>query len=242
MGRRFIAVALLAASWSCPSRRPVRSFTTTTRSPGNRRARRVQSRVAQHRAVLRVSYNLFVTARHQQVSRGPNSNVPPAPARWVVLREKTTGTSPGFTARATPTTRPGSCSSIRRNIQGRAPPDVEIATKLFWALGYNQVETFITTFDPAHVTIDPSATIRLESIGRPDATQEGMRARARTRRAVGASGQDTYRASSPGRDRRQSHRQLPLRRHPIWQGRSQRPRPARAPARTSRAARLPGRG
>ena len=46
--------------------------------------------------------------------------------------------------RATPTARPGSCSSIRPSIPEASTADVEIATKLFWALGYNQVETFIT--------------------------------------------------------------------------------------------------
>jgi hypothetical protein len=40
---------------------------------------------------------------------------------------------------------------------------VVIATKLFWALGYNQVETFLTTFDPARAVIDPSATMRRPS-------------------------------------------------------------------------------
>ena len=35
---------------------------------------------------------------------------------------------------------------------------VEIATKIFWALGYNQVEMFISTFDPQKVVIEPGAT------------------------------------------------------------------------------------
>jgi len=35
-----------------------------------------------------------------------------------------------------------------------------MATKFFWALGYNQVESFITTFDPKKATLDPKATIR----------------------------------------------------------------------------------
>ena len=35
-----------------------------------------------------------------------------------------------------------------------------MATKIFWALGYNQVESFLTTFDPKKMTIDPKASIR----------------------------------------------------------------------------------
>ena len=37
---------------------------------------------------------------------------------------------------------------------------VVMATKIFWALGYNQVESFLTTFDPKHMDFDPKATIR----------------------------------------------------------------------------------
>ena len=37
---------------------------------------------------------------------------------------------------------------------------VVMATKFFWALGYNQVESFLTTFDPKHMEFDPKATIR----------------------------------------------------------------------------------
>ena len=37
---------------------------------------------------------------------------------------------------------------------------VAVASKIFWALGYNQVESFLTTFDPAKSSIDPQATIR----------------------------------------------------------------------------------
>jgi len=35
-----------------------------------------------------------------------------------------------------------------------------MATKFFWALGYNQVESFLTTFDPERMEVDPEATIR----------------------------------------------------------------------------------
>ena len=47
-----------------------------------------------------------------------------------------------------------------------------IATKLFWALGYNQVETFLTTFDPKRAEIDPKATVR-----RPSGDADAVHAR-----------------------------------------------------------------
>jgi hypothetical protein len=37
---------------------------------------------------------------------------------------------------------------------------VAVASRMFWALGYNQVELFLTSFDPKNVEFDPKATIR----------------------------------------------------------------------------------
>ena len=37
---------------------------------------------------------------------------------------------------------------------------VVMATKFFWAFGYNQVESFLTTFDPKRMEIHPEATFR----------------------------------------------------------------------------------
>ena len=54
--------------------------------------------------------------------------------------------------------RPGSSSSIPACFPEGATAAVEVATKIFWALGYNQVESFLTTFDPKRVEIDPKAT------------------------------------------------------------------------------------
>src|SRR4029078_3872551 len=79
-------------------------------------------------------------------ARGPIVGAPPDPSKWVVIREKTSGAHPGFTA---------------RDAKGQTwflefdPPEypagatgaVVMATKIFWALGYNQVESFLTTLD-----------------------------------------------------------------------------------------------
>ncbi len=49
-----------------------------------------------------------------------------------------------------------------------------IANKIFWALGYNQVESYITSFDPTHVQIDPKATARRPNGKRTQYTRDDM--------------------------------------------------------------------
>ena len=57
-----------------------------------------------------------------------------------------------------------------------ATASVVMATKFFWALGYNQVETFLTTFDPAHVEFDPDATLKRPSGTRTPFTRDDLNA------------------------------------------------------------------
>jgi hypothetical protein len=88
--------------------------------------------------------------------RGPVSGAPPDPSRWIIWREKTSGSHPGITAKdangATwflefdPPYYPNAATA--------APV---INSKIFWALGYNQVESFLTTFDPRRMEIHPDA-------------------------------------------------------------------------------------
>ena len=49
-----------------------------------------------------------------------------------------------------------------------------VATKIFWALGYNQVESYLTTFDPKNVEIDPKATVRRPSGARTPFTRDDI--------------------------------------------------------------------
>ena len=127
-----------------------------------------------------------------QVARGINSDTRPAPEKWTLLREKSAGTNPGFTAR--------DANGQTWFLQFDAPEfpegstgDVEVSTKLYYALGFNQVETFITTFDPAHVEIDPKATVRRPNGKRTPFTQDDIN-RVLERSARNADG--TYRASA----------------------------------------------
>jgi hypothetical protein len=126
------------------------------------------------------------------IARGPNSDAPPAPEKWTLLREKSAGTNPGFTARDAN----GQTWFLQFDAQefpegGSA--DVEINTKLFWALGYNQVNTFITSFDPSRVVIDPKATVRRPSGARTAFTKDDIE-RVLERAARRPDG--TYRASA----------------------------------------------
>src|SRR5262245_22705010 len=94
-----------------------------------------------------------------EVVRGPNVGAPPDPSKWVVFRQKTVGVHPGVTA------KDANGETWFLEFDPEYYPEgatgaVVMATRFFSALGYNQVESFITTFDPRRVEFDPEATIR----------------------------------------------------------------------------------
>ena len=108
-----------------------------------------------------------------EITRGPNIGAPPDPAKWVLIREKTSGAHPGFTA----TDAKGETWFLEFDppkFPEGATAAVVIATKIFWALGYNQVESFITTLDPKTTTIDPKATVRRPNGKRTPFTRDDM--------------------------------------------------------------------
>ena len=110
-----------------------------------------------------------------EITRGANVIGPPDPSKWVLIREKTSGAHPGFTA----LDAKGDTWFLEfdppKFAEG-ATGAVAIATKIFWALGYNQVESFLTTFDPKNASIDPKATVRRPS-GASDAVHPGRHER-----------------------------------------------------------------
>jgi hypothetical protein len=96
---------------------------------------------------------------NEELVRGPNAGAPPDASKWVLIREKTSGAHPGFTA----TDASGDTWFLEFDqpyYPEGATAAVAVASKIFWALGYNQVESFLTTFDPSKTTIDPKATVR----------------------------------------------------------------------------------
>ena len=105
--------------------------------------------------------------------RGPNAGAPPDPSKWVLIREKSSGAHPGFTA----TDGKGETWFLAfdpPHAPEGATAAVAIATKIFWGLGYNQVETFITTLDPKTTSIHPEATVRRPNGKRTAFTQDDM--------------------------------------------------------------------
>jgi hypothetical protein len=127
-----------------------------------------------------------------QIARGPNSGGAPAPEQWTILREKSAGANPGFTAKDA-NGQIWFLQFDQPEYPGASTSDVEIATKIFWALGYNQVETFVTTFDPGRAVIDPQATVRRPSGARTAYTRDDMKA---ILERVARSADGTYRASA----------------------------------------------
>jgi hypothetical protein len=101
-----------------------------------------------------------------EIAKGPNTVDPPASARWVVVRGKSAGAAPGFTARD----EKGQLWFL--SFDGRDNPVAPtaaavVASKLFWALGYNQVESFLTSIRRDAIHIDPAATLREHGKRRP---------------------------------------------------------------------------
>ncbi len=111
----------------------------------------------------------------EQITRGPIVGAPPDPSHWVLTKEKTSGVHPGFTARDAK----GDTWVLEFD-----PPEfpegatgaVAVATKIFWALGYNQVESYLTSFDMKNVAIDPKATIKRPNGKRSPFTRDDINA------------------------------------------------------------------
>jgi hypothetical protein len=132
-------------------------FVTSTHKPSNTRALNVNT-------IDEVPDSSWFTNRigaktltAAEIAPGPAVGAPPAPERWVILREKTAGANPGFTARDANGRTWFLSFDLPERREG-ATGAVVVASKLFWALGYNQVEMFISTFDPGRTVIDPGAT------------------------------------------------------------------------------------
>jgi hypothetical protein len=113
--------------------------------------------------------------RAEDIARGPNVGRPPAPERWTIVAEKQGGAKPGFTAEDAN----GDTWFVQFDDKDRLEAStgaVEVATKIFWALGYNQVETFITSVDPKRVEFSPKARARRPSGERTPFTRKDLEA------------------------------------------------------------------
>ncbi len=109
-----------------------------------------------------------------EIVRGPVTGAAPDASRWTLTREKSSGAAPGFTARDAgggtwfvsfdPPTNPEGATGA-----------LVVATKLFHALGYNQVDSFITEVRLDGVDFDPKATVKRPSGARTPMTLDDLR-------------------------------------------------------------------
>jgi hypothetical protein len=148
-------------------------FVTASKPPQNVRARNVNtidevpdSSWFTNRIGL---YPLTTSDILQQSTPGP----PPADAKWTVIREKSSGFAPGFTARDAKGETWFVSFDPPSNPEG-ATAAMVVANRIFWALGYYQVETFLTTVDRHTLQIDREATVRRPSGARTPMTQADL--------------------------------------------------------------------
>ena len=149
-------------------------FATPRRVPANIRAKNVNT-------IDEVPDSSWFTNRigtraltADEVMRGPVQGPPPDPSAWTIVREKSAGAAPGFTAADAKGQTWFVSFDPPSNPEG-ATAAVVIATKLFWALGYNQVEYFLTEARRETTTIDANATKRRPSGERTRMTWDDVR-------------------------------------------------------------------
>jgi hypothetical protein len=108
-----------------------------------------------------------------EIATGPNRLPPPDVSALTVVREKSSGFAAGFTA------RDAAGATWFVSFDAPANPDgatgaLVVATRLFWALGFNQVEYHIAAVRREHIAIDPSATVWRPAGRRTRMTQDDL--------------------------------------------------------------------
>ena len=93
-----------------------------------------------------------------EVGRGATTMDGPASGKWTLIRAKSAGTAPGFTVRDEKNETWFISLDADGNPVAATAANV-IASRLFWALGYYQVETHISSIRPENVVIGDKVTI-----------------------------------------------------------------------------------
>jgi hypothetical protein len=94
----------------------------------------------------------------EAIARGPNTIDGPAPGRWTVVAPKTAGAAPGFRVRD----GRGEIWFLTLDPKGyprSATGAIAVACRLFWALGYHQIESYLASFRPEDIDIAEDAKI-----------------------------------------------------------------------------------
>jgi hypothetical protein len=95
----------------------------------------------------------------EEAARGPLTGEGPAPGVWSVVRPKEVGFAPGFTMRDTK----GEVWFVSFDAKGfpeAATGAILVANKIFWTLGYWQVENFLVSIQLDQLVVAESATVR----------------------------------------------------------------------------------
>ena len=101
----------------------------------------------------------------EEAARGPLTGSAPAAGRWTVIASKQSGAAPGFTIEDT-AQNVWFISFDARGHPEAATGAILVANKIFWALGYWQVENVLTRGWPEQIVIGDAATVRTMSGGR----------------------------------------------------------------------------
>ena len=107
----------------------------------------------------RIGVDKLTTA---DVMRGPLTGDGPAPGTWSVTRPKETGFAPGFTMNDAK----GQTWFVSFDANGfpeAATGAILVANKIFWALGYWQVENYLVHITPGELTIADTALVKVSS-------------------------------------------------------------------------------
>jgi hypothetical protein len=98
----------------------------------------------------------------EEAVRGPLTGTGPAPGTWSVVRPKQAGFAPGFTMRDAK----GDLWFVSFDAKGfpeAATSAILVANKIFWALGYWQVENYLVSVSLDRLAIADSAKVRPQS-------------------------------------------------------------------------------
>jgi hypothetical protein len=93
-----------------------------------------------------------------QAVQGPLTNAGPAPGTWSVVRAKEAGFAPGFTLQDAK----GDTWFVSFDSNGfpeAATGAIVVANKIFWALGYWQVENYLVRIRPDQLVVSDSAVV-----------------------------------------------------------------------------------
>jgi hypothetical protein len=93
----------------------------------------------------------------EEAVRGPATCDGPARGKLTVIRAKTEGAAPGFTARDSAGETWFIAFDPKSNPEAASAAAV-VASKIFWALGYHQAEFFVGELRREDLVIDPKAT------------------------------------------------------------------------------------